>query len=99
MHQVIQGAQHLFQRRLHIDVMDVVNVDVIHLQTAQAVLDGLHDVDPRHARIVDAFAHRVEEFGRHNGVAAAALERLAQHNLGFAIAIGVGGIEEVDPGL
>ena len=79
--------------------MDVVDVDVVGLQAAQAVLDLLLDVQPRHARIVGPAAHRIEDLGGDDGVLPPALQRLAQHRLRHAADIGVGGIEEVDAGI
>ncbi len=98
-HEIVEGAQHLVERGLMVDVMDVVDVDVVGLQPFQAGLDLLLDVQPRHAGVVGPVAHRVEHLGGDDRVVPPSLQRLAQHRLRRAADIGVGGVEERPAGL
>ena len=93
--EIVERAQHLLERRLMVDVMDVVDVDVVGLQPLQRSFDLLLDVQPRHARIVGPASHRIEELRGDDGVLAPALQRHAQHRLRHAADIGVSRVEEV----
>src|ERR1019366_9379675 len=75
--------------------VDLVEVDVVGLQAAQRVLDRGHDPAPRGALLIGIVAHWATELGRENDAVTTPFERLA-HNL-FRVAVGVGGVDEVDP--
>ena len=75
--------------------VDLVQVDVVGLQAAQRVLDRGHDPAPRGALLIGIVAHRAAELRREDHAVAAPLERLADDLLG--VAVGVGGVDEVDP--
>jgi hypothetical protein len=44
--QVIEGGHHLFHRCVRIEAVDLIEVDRVDAQTAEAVLTGLLDVLP-----------------------------------------------------
>ena len=80
--------------------MDLVEVDVIGAEPAQAGLDGLAYVAPRGARApvgTVASLHVHAELGGYDHVAATAPQRPAQQLFARPRAIGVGGVEEGDP--
>ena len=78
--------------------MDLVEVDPVGLQAAQAVLDGLDDPAARVAPVVRVVAHlAVHLAGEHDPVALAAGEGLADDLLRLALRVHVGGVDEVDP--
>ena len=69
-------------------------------QPPQRVLDRADDPAARTALAVGVVAHRAEELGGQDDVVApAAGERLADDLLGLALAVDVGGVDEVDPGV
>src|SRR6266702_5835499 len=94
-----------------IDVVHLIEVDVIGVQTTQAVLTSLSDVVCRQAAVVRAGTHRLVHLGREdNLVATTALGKPAPDDLlGNAVAllhirglrspVHIGGVDEVDPDL
>jgi hypothetical protein len=77
-------------------MMDVIEINVIRSQPAQAVIDGVHDVDTRHAGIIRARPHRGENLRRDYHLAPSRAEGLPEHRFGDAIAVAISGIEERD---
>ena len=77
--------------------LDLVEVDVVGLQAAQRVLDRGHDPAPRRALLIGIVTHRAAHLGREDDAVAAPLQSLADDHLG--VAVGVGGVDEVDPGV
>ena len=59
-------------------MVNVKNVDVIHLQPAQAVFDRVHHMKAACSGTVYIGAHGVEELGRHHSVAPSSLQHLSQ---------------------
>ncbi len=95
----MQRFQRLFNRRVVIEAMDLIEVDVIRAQPAQAVVDGVHDVFAREALLIRIVAHGVEDFGGdHHTVPrwAKFLKTAAQDLFTHAQRIHVGRVEEVD---
>ncbi|HEY5294483.1 MAG TPA: hypothetical protein VIJ70_03310 [Gaiellaceae bacterium] len=77
--------------------MDLVEVDPVGLQAAQAVLDLLHDPAarvPAHVRI--SVVHRAVHLGREHDGVAAPFEGLADDLLRLAARVDVGRVDEVD---
>src|SRR5207302_1436383 len=68
---------------------------------AQAVLDFLRDPAPRVALLVRVLAHRSVDLGGEDDLLplVVPLERLADDLLGRALAVDVGGVDEVDAGV
>ena len=94
-HEIVERPQHLLERRLMVDMMDVVEVEVVGLQPLQRAFDLLLDVQSRHTGIVGPPAHRIEELGGDDGVLALTLQRDTQHRFRGAADIGIGRVEEV----
>ncbi len=77
--------------------MDLIEVDPVGVEPAQRILDRAHDPAAGVAAPVGVLAHGVVELrGEDYVVAPAAGERLADDLLRLALAIDVGGVDEVD---
>ena len=82
-----------------IPAVDLVEIDIIGSEAAEAVIDGMHDVLARKPALVGIVAHRVEHLGGDDHAVARGseiLERAPQNFLAHAQRIHVGGIEKVD---
>jgi hypothetical protein len=77
--------------------VDLVEVDVVDAEAAQALVEGGDQPAPRAAPPVAVVAHRQAGLGRQHDVVTAAGEGPADHLLGLAGAVRVGGVDEVDP--
>ena len=74
----------------------LVEVDVVGVEPAQAVLDLPHDPAAGRPAVVRVLAHRRHELGGQHDLVAPALERLADDLLRLAAGVHVGGVDEVD---
>ena len=92
----VQRLEGLLERGHAVPAVELVEVDVLHVETAQAVLDALDDVLARRAGVVGPVAHREAALGREEQVVAVVLRRLADDLLGHARRVHVGGVDEVD---
>ena len=72
-HQIVEGPQRLLERRLRIGRVRLVEVDVVGLQPAQAILDGLEDVPARQPLVVGPVADAHAALGRQHEAVALAL--------------------------
>ena len=79
--------------------MDLIQVDPIGLQTAQAVLDLHADPTAGVSLPVRVRAHVSVHLRREHDVVAATTQRLPHDLLGLAVRVDVGGIDEVDAGV
>ena len=78
--------------------VDLVEVDVVGAQPAQAVLALGHDPAPRVALRVGVLAHGAVHLGGQDDLVPLDLgQRLADDLLGLAERVDVGGVDEVDP--
>ena len=101
-HDIIQRLAGLLDRRVVVEAMDDVEVDIVSAEPLQRGVDRLHDMFAREALLVGARTHCVKDLGgQHDFVTPARefLDRLACHALGFAERIHVGRVPEGDPGL
>ena len=55
-----------------------------------------HDVQPRQANLIDAFAHAPTHFGREDDVVTACAERPSQKRFRLAGGVHVGRVDEID---
>ena len=100
--QVVEGAQCLVDGDVGLRPVDLVEVDVVGLQAAQARLALLDDVAAAVAQHVGvSVVHLAVHLGGQNdlGALAVALQRLAGHFFAAPAAVDVGRIEEVDAGV
>ena len=79
--------------------VDLVEVDVVGAEPAQAGLALADDPPARVAVMFGSVAHRAVHLGREDDVVAAAGERLADDLLRLAGGVHVGGVDEVDAGV
>ena len=76
--------------------MDLVQVDVIGAEAAQAVLDLPHDPDARVPLVVASRTHPAVHLRGEDHLVAPALQRAADDLLGLAVGVHVGRVHEVD---
>ena len=93
-HERVERAQRLLERRLAVPLVDLVEVDPVRAEPAQAVLAGLDDVGARQAGVVGTVAHREAHLGGERDAVAPALDRLADDLLRRALRVDVGGVHE-----
>ena len=62
-HYLVQRLQRLFDRGMRIETVDLVKIDIVGLQTAQAVIDGVHDVLAGKTLLVGIVPHGIEDLG------------------------------------
>ena len=63
-HDLVQRFEGFLHRRMRIEAVDLIKIDVIGAETAQAVVDGVADVLARKAALIRIIAHGVEDFRR-----------------------------------
>ena len=80
--QVIERPQRLLERRHRIEPMDLVEIDVVGLETPEAPLNLLHDVPARAVRIVRAVAGLLPALGRNDRLVPPAPQRAAHDRFG-----------------
>ncbi len=79
--------------------VDLIQVDVVGAEAAQAALDRRPDPAPRVAAMVRVVVHRVVELRGEHHVVAATGESPTDDLLALAVRVHVGGVDEVDPGI
>ena len=98
-HEIVEPAQRLLDRGQRIRLVHLIEVEPVGLQARQARLHGRHHVAARGAFLF-TIVHRHAEFGGKHDVLAPVAEDLAHDGLrAAAAAIGVGGVEQRDPGI
>jgi hypothetical protein len=97
--QFAHRADGLFQRGRVVFLVQIIDIDVVGAEPLQTVFGGLQYPAPRQAALVRVLAHGIGELGCQDPVLPAVGDRAADHLLGIAAIIGVGGVDEVDPGL
>jgi hypothetical protein len=80
-HQVGERLERLLLRRVGVGRVKLIQVDVIRVQAPETVLGGGHHVAARRAVQVGPLAHRHPELARHDDLAPAFAQRLAQQFL------------------
>ena len=99
---VVESFAGLFDGRVGIEAVNLVEVDVIDVETLERGVDGGHDVLAREAAVVRRVGHGAADFGGDDEVFAAGLElaeEFAGDDLTVAERVHVGGVEEVDASL
>jgi len=96
-HEFVQRAQRFRDRRAGIGLMELIQVDVVRAQSAQAVLGGLANVLRLRAmaRLIELHA----ELAGNDGFTPPASEGTAEILLAVAFIVDVGGVEEIDAGV
>ena len=97
--QVGDHSHRLSHRRVGILFVQIVDVDVVGAEARQAFVDRAQQPLARQAASVRPVAHRVRHLGGQHPAVAIAGDEAAGDFLGGATDIGVGGVDEVDPGV
>src|SRR5262245_23772261 len=96
-HEVVEGPERLLDRSQRIGPVELVEVDPVGAEAAEAVLDRGHDPAPRRAPLL-AVVHRHAKFGGEDDVLPAGAEGVAEDLLrAAAVSVDVRGVEERDP--
>ena len=77
--------------------MDLVQVDVVDVESTQALVDRPHHPTSGVAPSVDVVAHRPVELRRQDDVVSSTGDRPADDQLVLAGSVHVGGVDQVDP--
>ena len=108
LHQIVQRAHGLVDGRAGVIEVGLVEVDVVGVQPAQAVLHGCHDVAAAQSLAVGAVPHAAANLGGQHDLAAVAAclhpaaDDCLRHAAGVAInpaGVNVGSVDEVAAGL
>src|SRR6185312_8034134 len=97
-HESVQRLERLFNRRGEIEAVQVIDIDVIGAESAQAGFAGLNEVIARGAEVVGAFSHAEARFGGNQHRAAATGDRLAENLFRGAVRVDVRSVKEVHAG-
>jgi len=97
-HKIVQRIEHLVDRREGVEAMQMVDVHVIGVETAQAAFKLLPQVVAGGAFVVGAVAHGEGSFGGDERLVALAFEGFAEDFLGLAVGVDIGGVKEIDAG-
>ena len=99
LHHIVQRLAGLFDGRVLVEAVNLIEVNIIHAEALQAGVNRGQDVLAREAAVVGRVGHRIEDLGGDDQLFAARLE-LTQQFAGQALALAqrvhVSGIEEVD---
>ena len=97
--EIAEGADGFLQRCFKIVAVQVVDVDVVGSQPLQARFQfERHPLAAAAARIRVGRDGRVLHLGREHPALAVLRDELADHALGAALGVAVGGIDEIDAG-
>jgi hypothetical protein len=98
---IVQRLERLLDRRVIIEAMDLIEIDVIGAEPPQARVDLGHDRPARQAGPVRARAHPPVHLGRDHDLVAAReiLQRPAEDLLAGAVRIDIRRVEEIDASL
>src|SRR5712672_1220864 len=102
LYQGVESAKRLFERGHGIIAVDLVQVDMVGLQTAETGLDAVHNVASRSPDIIPPRADAAIDLGRDHDILprdVEVLQRLAENLFALALRIIVRRIKEVDAAL
>jgi len=100
-HQRVEGVERLLNRCREIPSVDLIKVDVIHLEPPQGILARLDHMLATESALILPWTHRPVQFGReHDIVARSHLAQPAPGDfLAATVRVNVGCIEEIDSAL
>ncbi len=87
------------ERRVVVLLVEVIDIDVIGAEALEARIARLDDPFARQAALVRSVAHCIGQLGGKDPAIALLGDRGADDLFGAAVVIGVGGIDEIDPGV
>jgi hypothetical protein len=94
----VQRFEHLLDRRVAVETMDLIEVDIIHTEPTQAVVDLGEDRFARKPGAIGARTHPAVHLGGDDNLVSAReiLDRAAEDFFTVAERIAVCGVEEID---
>ncbi len=97
-HDVIQGLHRFFNRSEWVEAVDLVEIDIVGAEAAQAVVDLSKDRGAGQALAVRAGTHAAEYFGREHSFLAGRqfLQQGASYLFAGALRVDIGRVEEID---
>ena len=101
-YEIFERAQRLVQRRHLVHAVDLIEIDVIEAEAAQAGVNLVHDVHAREAHAIGLRTHAHAHFGSDHQIFARQpelRERFPDDLLGLAFGIDIGRIDEIDAGV
>jgi hypothetical protein len=98
-HEIVQRAEHLFDRGERVEAMELEQVDVVCAQAAQASFNRPQQMPPGRTDIIWAITAAKGRLSRNEHLVAAASDRASQNLLRLPLGIDVGGIKEVEASL
>ena len=93
---MVHGAQGFFQGGVGIVVVDLVEVEVIRLQSSETEVDLIEDVLAGAPVHVGTIAHVRRHFGGQQDLRTLDAQRFSDEDLRLPFTIGIGGLDEVD---
>ncbi|MNS70348.1 hypothetical protein D3C72_1036900 [compost metagenome] len=96
MDEIGDGAHRLFQRRIEDGAVEIEDIDIVGVETAQRILDGLDDPLPGMPTEVGALGVGIDEFRCQNPVIAIGLDAAADDFFRLAVVIDISCVDEVD---
>ena len=98
---IVERLERFLERRVGIGLVDQIHVESIRLKPFEARVDLPHDLAPRQTAVVRPRPDRVEDFRAEKELLpdrrAFRLQPSANVAFAAAAAVGIGGVEEVDP--
>ncbi len=98
-HEIGEHRQRLLDIGVRCRPMDLVEVDIVDLESSKRALDRASEPAPRTAAPVRIVPHGLKCLGGEHDVVPSLLERFTDDLLGLALTIGVGAVDEVDAGI
>ena len=97
-HDIVEGFEGFFDGGFVVPAMDLVEVDVVGLEAAEALVDFEEDRFAGEAAAVGVVAHEAVDLGGEDDVFAfgVGLEEAADEFFAGAVGVDVGGVEEID---
>lgn len=97
--EVIQDVHSFFDGRFGVEAVELIEVDVVGLQTFELSFDGFDEMEAAAADVVGALAEAEGGFGGDEDFVAAAFDGGAENFFGEAGGIDVGGVEHCQAGV
>ena len=98
-HQVIEGAERLFDRRGGVEAVELKHIEVVGAEAAQGAVHGPEQGVARGADLVGGRTVAEGRFGGDQHLVAAGLDGRAENLLGGPVRVNIRRVEQVHPGV
>src|SRR5579872_71218 len=95
LHEIVERAQHFFDRSERVEPMQMVDVDVVRAQSLQTRIASLNQMVPGRSDIVWPNSHLERCFCRDQDALPLASDRLAENRFGQSVRVNVGRVEKI----